>query len=123
MKELKRLKNIEDKADYQLTAIKNHRTNQEEIEKIYSGADQKLQIYILELQNRAIRESTENMTDEEKVFSVKINNECFRTDKHTNLTYFGNLLFKGIISLERVIEQQEKISGIINKQEKKDLSK
>ena len=48
------------------------------------------------------------MTDEEKVFSVKINNEWFRIDKYTNLTYFGNLLFKDIISLEKVIEQQEK---------------
>ena len=48
---------------------------------------------------------TENMTDEDKVFSVKINKESFQIDRYTRLACFGNLLFKGIIPLEKAEEQ------------------
>ena len=41
------------------------------------------------------------MTDEDKVFSVRINNEPSKIDKYANLAYFENLLFKGIIPLEK----------------------
>ena len=46
----------------------------------------------------AINKSIENITDEDKVFSVKINNKIFKIDKYTNLAYFGNLLFQDLIS-------------------------
>ena len=114
---LKRLKKIEDETDSQLDLIKSQGSRQLEtikgVDDLYYGPDQK----VLELQKRAINESIDNITNEDKVFSVKINKDSFKIDKHTNLAYFGNLLFKGVISLEKAEEQQEKISGIIKELE------
>ena len=111
---LKRLKNIEDKADSQLDLIKNQGSRQlqtiKSVNDFYYGLDREM----LELQERAIRESIENITDEDKIFSIKINEKPFKIDKYTNLAYFGKLLFKGIIPLERVKEQQKNILNIIN---------
>ena len=97
---LKRLKNIEDKTDSQLDLIRSQGSKQMQTIKI----------------RRAINKSIENITDKDKVFSVKINNKI---DKYTNLAYFGNLLFKDIISLEKAKEQQKNISDIIKELEKK----
>ena len=116
---LKRLKNIEDKVDSQLDLIKSQGIRQQEtvkgVDDFYYGPDQK----ILELQKRAISASIDNITNGGKVFSVKINKESFQIEKYTNLAYFGNLLFKSVISLKKVEEQQEKILGIIKELEKK----
>ena len=73
------------------------------IDDFYDGPDQEL----LELQKRAIKESIDNITNEDKVFSVKINKEKFKIDKYTNLAYFGNLLFQNIISIEKAKEEQK----------------
>ena len=43
----------------------------------------------------------DNIISEDKVFSVKINKQTFKIDKYTNLAYSENLLFKGMISLEK----------------------
>ena len=72
----------------------------------------------LELQKRAINESIDNITNEEKVFSVKINNKTFKIDRYTNLVYFGNLLFKGTINLKSIGDQR-KLSEIVNELKKK----
>ena len=110
---LKRLKNIEDEADSQLDLIKSQGSRLLQtingVDDFYYGQDGE----ILELQKRAINESTDNITNEDKVFSVKINKEPSKIDKYTNLAYFGNLLFKGIIPLKEAQEQQENISDII----------
>ena len=110
---LKRLKNIEDEADSHLDLIKSQGSRLLQtingVDDFYYGQDGE----ILELQKRAINESTDNITNEDKVFSVKINKEPSKIDKYTNLAYFGNLLFKGIIPLKEAQEQQENISDII----------
>ena len=72
----------------------------------------------LELQKRAINESIDNITNEDKVFSVKINNKTFKIDRYTNLAYFGNLLFKGTINLKSIGDQR-KLSEIVNELKKK----
>ena len=123
---LKRLKNIEDKADSQLDLIRSQGSKQiqtiEGVNDFYYRQDQE----ILELQKMAINKSIENITDEDKVFSVKINNKIFKIDKYTNLAYFGNLLFQDLISEKqksnkkiKAEEQQKNISDIINEVEKK----
>ena len=58
------------------------------------------------------------ITDENKVFSVKINNKTFKIDRYTNLAYFGNLLFKGIIDLKKAREDQRKLSETVVELEK-----
>ena len=93
---LKRLKNLEDKTDNQLDLIKSQRSRQESIDKFYNGFDRE----ILELQKRTINESIDNITNEDKVFSFKINNRNLKIDRYINLAYFGNLLFKGTIDLK-----------------------
>ena len=102
---LKRLKNVEDKADNQLDLIKSQGSRQlgaiMGVEEFYYGQNRE----ILELQKRAINESIDNITNEDKVFSVVTNKEPFKIDKYTNLAYFGNLLFNGVISLETAREQ------------------
>ena len=85
------------------------------IDEYYYGPDQKL----LGLQKRVINETIDNTTNEDKILSVKINKEPFKIDKYTNLAYLGNLLFKGVAPLKKEKEQPEKMSGIINKLEKK----
>ena len=112
---LKRLKNLEDKADNQLHLIKSERGMQESIDKFYNGPDRE----ILGLQNRAINESTVNITNEDKVFSVKINNKPFKIDRYTNLAYFGNLLFNGTIDLKKSSGRSKKISETIDQLENK----
>ena len=71
------------------------------------------------MQQRAISESIDNITNEDKVFNVKINKELFKIDKYTNLAYFGILLLKGVIPLIKAKEQQEQITNIIKKLKKK----
>ena len=66
------------------------------------------------MQDRATNETIQNITDEDKIGKQK-----FKIDNYTNLAYFGNLLFKGIISLEKAKEQEEQISSIIKELEKK----
>ena len=112
---LKRLKNLEDKANNQLDLIKSQRISQKEIDKFYDGADTE----ILELEKRAINESIENINDENKVFSVKINNKSYKIDRYTNLAYFEKLLFEGIIDLKKAIGDQRKLSKTVNELEKK----
>ena len=112
---LKRLKNLEDKNDSQLGLIKIQISNQQSIDNFYYGADRE----ILELQKRAINESIENITDGNQVFSVEINKKTFKIDRYTNLAYFGNILFKGIIDLKKAIEDQRKLSETDNELEKK----
>ena len=116
---LKRLKNIEDKTDNQLRAIEDQGNREleriEGINDFYYGKDKK----IIDIQNKAIYESIQNMINKDNVFSVKINKEPFRIDKYTNLAYFGNLLLKNIIPLEKAEEQQKKILIIINDLENK----
>ena len=112
---LKRLKNLEDKTDNQLDLIKSQRSRQESIDKFYNGFDRE----ILELQKRAINESIDNITNEDKVFSFKINNRNLKIDRYINLAYFGNLLFKGTIDLKKAIGDQRKLSEIVNELEKK----
>ena len=75
---LKRLKNLEDKTDNQLDLIKSQRSRQESIGKFYNGFDRE----ILELQKRAINESIDNITNEDKVFSFKINNRNLKIDRY-----------------------------------------
>ena len=99
---LKRLKNLENKADNQLDLIKSQGITQKTINKFYDGVDRE----ILELQKRAINQSIGNITNEDKSFSVKINNKPFQIDRYTNLAYFGNLLFKGVIYLKKAIVDQ-----------------
>ena len=77
---LKRLKNIEDKTDNQLDLIKSQ-GNKQAIEKFYSGEDKKNTR--IEKQSHK-RNMSENMTDEDKVFSVKINKESFKIDRYTS---------------------------------------
>ena len=112
---LKRLKNLEDKANNQLDLIKSQRISQKEIDKFYDGADTE----ILELEKRAINESIENINDENKVFSVKINNKSYKIDRYTSLAYFEKLLFEGIIDLKKAIGDQRKLSKTVNELEKK----
>ena len=112
---LKRLKNIEDTTYNQLDLIKSQGINQKTVDTFYDGQDRET----LELQKRAINQSIENITDEDKVFSFKINNNPYKIDRYTNLAYFGNMLFKGTIDLKRAIEDQREISKTINELEKK----
>ena len=79
---LKRLKSTEDKTDSQLDLIRNQGSNRKTIDKFYNGADRE----ILELK-MAINESIDNITNEDKFFSVKINNNPFKIDRYTNLAY------------------------------------
>ena len=116
---LKRLKNIADKTDNQLDLIRKEVDRQLERSKglsnFYNGTDRE----IIELENRAIKETIENMTDTEKVFGVKISGKNFNINKYSNLSYFGNLLFNKTISLEEAKEQQNKVLNIIDELEKK----
>ena len=69
---LKRLKNIDDKTDNQLILIKSEGDRQlersKEVDKFYDGTNKE----IIELENRAIKETVDNMIDTEKGFSVKV---------------------------------------------------
>ena len=109
---LKRLKNIEDKADSQLDSIKSQRSRQLQTIKGINDFYYELDQEILKLQRRPINESIDNIVNDDKVFSVKIS-------KYTNLAYFGNLLFKNVISLQKTKEQQGNILNTINELEKK----
>ena len=121
---LKRLKSIEDKTDNQLDLIRNQGDKQLEINKGVGGFYDGKNKETIELENRAIKETIGNMIDAEKVFYVKISGKPFNINKFTNLAYFGNLLFKDIISLEKAEEEQNKISGMIDELEKKtDINK
>ena len=68
---LKRLQNIEDKTDNQLDLIKNQGSRQLQtikgVDDFYYGQD----LEILELQKRAINESIDNITNEDKVLVLK----------------------------------------------------
>ena len=116
---LKRLKNIEDKTDNQLDLIKSQGDRKLErlkgVDRFYDGTNRE----IIKLEDRAIKETIDNMINTDKVFDVKISGKPFNIHKYSNLAYFGNLLFNGTMSLKEAKEQQEKISGIINELEKK----
>ena len=71
------------------------------------------------MKDRAVNESIDNITNDDEVFSIEINKKPFKIDKYTNLAYFGNLLFKNIITLKKAKEQQNNILNIINELEKK----
>ena len=68
---LKRLQNIEDKTDNQLDLIENQGSRQLQtikgVDDFYYGQD----LEILELQKRAINESIDNVTNEDKVLVLK----------------------------------------------------
>ena len=112
---LKRLKNIEDKTDNQLDLIRDQGDKQldrigrswgnKEVVNFCSGPNKKIK----DLGNRAINETTENIQDEKKVFCVRISGEVFDSNKYTNLSYFGNQLFNGKISLKKAKDQQRNI--------------
>ena len=113
---LKRLKNIEDKTDNQLDLIRDQGDKQleridrmiwdkKEVVDFYSGLNKKIK----DLEARAKSESAENLEDNEKVFYVKIPGEPFNINRYTNLSYFGNKLFTGKISLREAKDEQRKI--------------
>ena len=122
---LKRLKNIEGKTNNQLDLIRDQGNRQldrfekglsnKEFVSFYDGPDNKIR----NLVNKAKDETTENITDEKKVFYVEISGKPFSINKYTNLSFFGSQLFTEKISLKEAQEEQRKISDIIDDLEKK----
>ena len=90
---------VRDQGDKQLERIKG-------VNGFYSGSDKEIK----ELENRTVKEIFKNITDEEKVFNVKISDKPFNINKYTNLAYFGNLSFNGTTSIEKAEEQQKNIN-------------
>ena len=83
--------------------------NNKEVVGFYSGTNKKIK----DLENRATNETTENITDEEKVFYVKICGKPFNINRYTNISFSGNQLFTGKTSLKETKDEQ-KISDLIN---------
>ena len=83
--------------------------NNKEVVGFYSGTNKKIK----DLENRATNETTENITDEEKVFYVKICGKPFNINRYKNLSFSGNQLFTGKTSLKET-KDEEKISDLID---------
>ena len=63
---------------------------------------------IIELENGAIKETIDNITNAEKVFDVKISGKPFNINKYSNLTYFATLMFRGVTPFEKAEENKKK---------------
>ena len=62
---------------------------------------------IKELEDRAIKETIDNIGDDEKVFYVKKLDKKITISKYTNLTYFGYELFIGKMSIKEAKDEQD----------------
>ena len=125
---LKRLK--KDKTDNQLLANRGqkirqmslvNKTNYNTISAIDFdyGGDKKLK----ELKNRLKNISFENITPNNKIFSVTISGDDYIVDKYRFPSVFASELSNGTISLEKAIKEQKKISKIVSDLDKKIRSK
>ena len=124
---LKRLKNIEDKADNQLDLIKDQGNKQlNRLDKIinpnktkaidlHGGPDKELK---KKLVDRARKDTDEN-EDQDKIFTHTISDKTFDFSKYINLSNFGSKIFTGKLSLSKVKNEQKNISNLIDELEEK----
>ena len=95
---------IREQGDNQLQKIERSLSNKEVVT-FYDGPDND----IINLVNKAKNETIQKMTDDKKVFYVKISGKLFSINKYTNLSFFESQLYTGRMSLKEAQEQQKKI--------------